>query len=131
MVLSRPVGNSVLAAIELARPRGKDLGISCAARPGLYVRQALLVVQHVQHRQLYRHPTTSLPCRWTQDSRSLYTASRASSRIIGSIRCLSPLSLLGSYRGYRLEPLDLGLRALSRRNPAAHAHACLPSAPRL
>ena len=50
LVLPRPDGGLAVAAVEPAGRRREDLGGGQAARSGLHLRQAVLVVQHVRER---------------------------------------------------------------------------------
>ena len=120
-----------LAAVEPPGRRGKGLGGGPASRSRLHVRQALLVVQHVQRGDLVRDAAPHVPRRRPQDPRHLHPAGRAPRRAERPPRPVPALPVLGAGHRPRVEPLDRRLRAPRLRHQETDAHARLPPAPRL
>src|SRR6266850_3571175 len=72
LVQSRAGGSTILEAIQSLGPGTKALGGTARTRARLYLRQAVLVVQHVFHSGLLHYSPSNVSRRWPQGFRYLY-----------------------------------------------------------
>ena len=131
LVLSRPVGDLAVASVEPAGGRREGLGSGEAARSGLHLRQAVLVVQHVLERRHRSHAAAHVPGGWPQAAGHPHASGRTSRRTAGRTGSVPAVPLLGPGRRHRIEPLDRAQRTARAGAAATDAHARLPAAPGL
>src|SRR5262245_2460360 len=98
--------DQVLAAIQQAGDGREDLGSGEESRSNLYLRQYLLVVQHVFDGELRRHPAAGLSRGRAQDSRLLEQPARSSPQAPEADGPVPALQVLGAVHVDRFNPLD-------------------------
>ena len=98
LVLPRPVGGLALAPVEPAGRGREGLGGGPAARSRVHLRQALLVVQHVQHGDLVGDAAPDVSRRRAEDPRRLHPAGGAPRRAQRAPRASSRSSSSGGRR---------------------------------
>ena len=122
----------LLAPVQPPGRRREDVGCREAPRPGVHLRQAVLVVQHVRGGRLLGHAAADVSGRRPQAARRLHAPGGASRRAAARARARSRCSASGGPRPDIESTRWIGRSALhvfERQQPDADAR--LSAAPRL